>query len=79
MLHQIVIPTNNTLTLRLPDEFVGKEVEVWAAPVAQPATLPLAEAELMRKAAAIRAVASQYPLDMSRFTFDRDEANDYEG
>ena len=83
MVREILIPTETTLYLRLPAEFVGKRIEVLAFEVTEAETAPLPdatreaaeyEARLMR----IRAVAARTPLDLRDFKFDRDDANNYD-
>ena len=73
MVRKIVVPQKRTYTLELPEEFVGKEVEVLAF-------------ELEGK---VSFVPKKSIKDLERelvgltvndpgFAFDRDEANDYE-
>ncbi len=85
MVREILIPTEPTLHLRLPAEFVGKTIEVLAfevtaadapAPVRETADDEAAAFEI--RLARIRAVAAKTPLDLRGFVFDRDDANNYD-
>lgn len=81
MIREIIVPTGNTLTLELPDSFVGKEIEVLAfeVPAARPpTTTQVSEDELARRIAEIRAIVAPHRVDLSNFKFDRDEANNYD-
>ncbi|RFM26707.1 hypothetical protein [Deminuibacter soli] len=77
MLRQIVQTTDKFYTLRLPDDLVGKTVEVLAFEVDQApvAAISLSKDERIK---AIQNGMSNYRLSLKDFTFNRDEANDYE-
>ncbi len=49
MLHKIVVPTRNTYLLQLPDEMVGKKVEVIAFEVGEADISSLVEREDTKK------------------------------
>jgi hypothetical protein len=77
MIRQIVRPTQNTYVLQLPDELVGKTVEVLAFEVEQE---PLTKEGLTKaqRLAAIKNGLDKYRVDLSNFKFNREEANDYD-
>lgn len=77
MIRQIVMPTQNTYVLQLPDEFVGKMVEVLAFELEQE-QLPKRELSKAQRLAAIKKGLDKYRIDLSSFRFNRDEANDYD-
>ena len=81
MVRKIVIPQERTYTLELPEEFIGKEVEVLAFKVGKDAPTREQTTPDQSKEARIeylRKVLEPYRVDLSNFTFDRDEANDYD-
>lgn len=77
MIRQIVRPTQNTDVLQLPDELVGKMVEVLAFEVEQE---PISKEGLTKaqRVAAIKKGLDSYRVDLENFKFNRNEANDYE-
>jgi hypothetical protein len=78
MLREIIIPENSLVTVQLPEEMVGKTVELIAfeiEPRDKPDTNnPDKEKELER----IRKITAPYLTDLSNFKFNRDEANNYD-
>lgn len=76
MLRQIIKPTQNALTLQLPDELVGKTVEVIAFEIdGEKVQDQSPKAERIKK---IIEIFDGYRVDLSNFKFDRNEANDYD-
>lgn len=77
MIRQIIIPTSNTYTLELPDELLGRKVEVLAFEVDNELviTLPDNEAVKFSKASDI---FKDCRVDLTNYKFDRDAANTYE-
>lgn len=83
MIRKIVVPQERTLTLELPETFVGKEVEVLAFEVDEidnhtepdETVVNMSEEE---RIAYLRKTLSFHQVDLSNFTFDRDEANRYD-
>jgi hypothetical protein len=77
ILREIITPKSPVITMRLPDEMVGKTVELLAfevdAEVFQPSTLTR-----QQRLEQIKALTASSLIDLSHFKFDRDEANDYE-
>ncbi len=79
MIRTILKSNKNSLTLRLPDDLVGKTIEVIAFEIDQ--TKPekkIPDADRFKRIEAIDRALSKYRFDLSDFKFDRDEANDYE-
>lgn len=70
MYRQIFIPTEKAHSIDLPKEMYGVSVEVIAFPV-QDEHLPLAVSQKLDA----RMFYNSIRLDLSRFTFDRNEAN----
>lgn len=79
MIRKILVPQERKLVLELPEEFIGKEVEVLAFELRQkeddidPSTLTKEE-----RIAHLKKKLEPFTTDMSEFKFDRNEANDYE-
>jgi hypothetical protein len=72
MIRQIIIPTQKNLTIELPDDFVGKSVEI---------TLELENVQSFRPQKSIEQLKKELEgltVDMKGYKFDREEANDYE-
>lgn len=73
MIRKIVVPQQRTLLLELPEEFIGKEVEVLAFELDE-------KVEFVKKKSVtdleqeLTGLTSHQP----DFKFDRNEANDYE-
>lgn len=77
MLCEIITPQNPVVTVRLPDEMVGKTIEVIAfeiEPPDQKAEIFDSQKEIER----IQKLTSGSLVDLSNFKFDRDEANNYD-
>lgn len=78
MIRTILKPTKNDLTLTLPDNLIGKLVEVIAFEIEESVAPEKANID---KKARIRTISSgldKYRADLTGFKFNRDEANDYE-
>lgn len=73
MIRELIKPSGNTYILNLPDEMVGKTVEVIAFEIEESKEV---------KATSIQDIKqkySRYPvISHDDFQFSRDEANDYE-
>jgi len=74
MLRQIVIPTENEYVLHLPDEYVGKKVEVIAFEIDENGYSNENDREKTEQDA--RKFFDSIRIDMSGFRFNRDEANE---
>jgi hypothetical protein len=79
MIRTILKSNKNSLTLRLPDDLVGKTIEVIAFELDElNPEKKLPDADRLKRIEAIDKALSKYRFDLSDFKFDRDEANDYE-
>ncbi len=79
MIRTILKSDTNSVTLKLPDDLVGKTIEVIAFEIDQisPSEKPWAN-EKSKRIEAIDKALNKYRVDLSGFKFNRDEANDYE-
>ncbi|MHA4742385.1 hypothetical protein [Dyadobacter sp. MSC1_007] len=78
LVREIIVPTSNSYTLTLPDEMVGKQVEVIAFEVENsPLSAPTGKSKI-DQITDIRAIFKDSLVDLSGFKFDRDEANNYD-
>ena len=77
MLRQIVVPEKNTFILQIPDEMIGKKVEVLAFEIDE-ATAVDKNKTTAERIIAIERSLDGYRMDLTDFKFNRDEANDYE-
>ncbi|MBK1440144.1 hypothetical protein JHJ32_09120 [Parapedobacter sp. ISTM3] len=78
MVRTIIKPTKNSLTIRLPDNLVGKTVEVLAFELETPKVDETVTADKEKRIKALEKGLNKYRMDLSGFKFDRDEANDYD-
>ena len=77
MVRKILVPTENTYLLHLPDSFVGRSVEVLAFEVEAPAE-GVAHPDAASTRARLEALVAGYLVDLRNFKFDRNEANNYD-
>jgi putative N-acetylmannosamine-6-phosphate epimerase len=73
LLREIIKPQKSSFTMRLPDEMVGKTVEVIAFEVTD-TNNPATKAQRLAR---IEELTKATMVDLSGFKFDRDRANDY--
>ncbi|MBE9461752.1 hypothetical protein ACFP1I_31030 [Dyadobacter subterraneus] len=73
LIREIIVPTDNTYLLKLPDEMIGKQVEVIAFEIE---ARPAIDIEERRKR--LHESLADLKVDLSNFKFDRDEANNYD-
>ncbi|MCF0053224.1 hypothetical protein LXM25_24350 [Dyadobacter sp. LJ53] len=79
LIREIIVPTGNSYTLNLPDEMIGKQVEVIAFEIGNPTQSADIEIEAgEQKIEKIREIFKDSLVDLSNFKFDRDEANNYD-
>ena len=78
MVREILVPTENTYLLHLPDSFVGRPVEVLAFEVEAPAAGVATPESAAERRAAIKGIFADVAIDLSKFKFDRNEANNYD-
>lgn len=80
LIREIIYPTENNYTLRLPDEMIGKEVEIIAFEIEKTPKKVVSdkmerlEASLLN----LQSIFKDNRIDLSNFKFDRDEANNYD-
>ena len=77
MIRTILKPDKNSLTLQLPDELVGKMIEVIAFSIEETKNTSQDAASKTKRIDAINNVLNKHRVDLSNYKFDRDEANDY--
>lgn len=73
MLREIIKPPKASFTMRLPEEMVGKTVEVIAFEI-NDETIP----DKMARLKEIEDLTKSSLVDLSNFKFDRDQANNYD-
>ena len=78
MIRTILQPTKNDLTLRLPDNLIGKLVEVIAFEIDKPTDIEKTNIDKNARISEISRRLHKHRADLSDFKFSRDEANDYE-
>ena len=78
MVREILVLTENTYLLHLPDSFVGRSVEVLAFEVEAPAEAAAMPESVAEQKAAIKSIFAGVTVDLSKFKFDRNEANNYD-
>jgi hypothetical protein len=77
VVREIITPKEPVIIMHLPDEMVGKTVEVIAFEIEAATT----EKSLLTKEQRLKEIdelTSSSLVDLSKFKFDRDEANNYE-
>lgn len=73
LVREIIVPTGNSYLLNLPDEMIGKQVEVIAFEIdSKPAE------DVQNRISMLNASLSDLKADLSNWKFDRDEANNYD-
>ncbi|MFD1258949.1 hypothetical protein ACFQ3S_19245 [Mucilaginibacter terrae] len=73
MIREIVKPEGNTYLLQLPDEMIGKTVEVIAFEIEEKIAI-----NPKKSISELRTELDGLTVDMKDFKFDRNEANNYE-
>jgi hypothetical protein len=78
MIRELIKPVDNTYILNLPDEMVGKTVEVIAFEIEND-DAPTKEIKALQTKQEIQDKYARYPIiSHDNYQFNRDEANDYE-
>jgi len=77
MLREIITPLEPVVTMRLPEEMVGKTVEVIAFEIDDASTKKPSLTKEQRLQL-IDDLTANTMVDLTNFTFNRDEANNYE-
>jgi hypothetical protein len=78
MVRQIFIPDQTTLTLEIPESFVGKRIELLAFEVEEDSSTIYKNIDKSEKLNRLNESLEGYKVDLSNYTFDRNQANDYE-
>lgn len=73
LVREIIFPTENNYLLHLSDEMVGKQIEVIAFEIKKISTQNFVE-----KKKKLSNSLNGLKVDLSKFKFNRDEANNYE-
>jgi len=73
MVREIITPEKSTVTLQLPEEMVGKVVEVIAFEI-EGEKNRISRAQRLKE---IESLTKDSLTDLSGFKFDRNKANDY--
>lgn len=73
MLREIITQANPSVTLQLPEEMIGKTVEVIAFEINEVKNTTTRAQRLTQ----IERLTQNSMIDLSKFKFDRDEANNY--
>jgi hypothetical protein len=77
MYRQIFIPTKQNRSIQLPEEWLGRKVEVIAFPVPEEAN-SANELEEKTKLELLDKALNKYLISFPDFKFNRNEANNYE-
>ena len=79
MIREIVEVAEDTITLKLPEDLIGKKVEVIAFEIGETQDQP---AEILNREQRLQEIHERYDklprISHEHYKFDRDEANDYE-
>lgn len=73
LIREIIVPTGNSYTLNLPDQMIGKQVEVIAFEIENKILDEKAD-----KMTRLSESLEDLRVDLSNYKFDRDEANNYD-
>jgi hypothetical protein len=76
MIRQIIIPTEKTFTIELPEEFIGKQVEVLAFELNS--NIEISDEPKYKTIEELKKAFEPFTINMEGFKFNRDEANDYD-
>ena len=76
MVREIITPVEPMFTLRLPDEMIGKTVEIIAFEIGG-ANLPVGQSTKEQRLKRIQELTKNSLIDLSNFKFNRNEANNY--
>lgn len=77
LIREIIVPTSNAYVLNLPDEMIGKQVEVIAFEIEKPDQKTRTE-DPTEDISKIRNIFKNSLIDLSSYKFDRDQANHYD-
>jgi hypothetical protein len=69
---------NSSIPVVIPDEWYGQKVEVLVFPISGNEKQVVQELSIQARRRKREELLNRYPIDLSDFTFNRDEANDYD-
>ncbi|MBS1531513.1 MAG: hypothetical protein JSU01_14490 [Bacteroidetes bacterium] len=78
MIRTILKSEKNSLTLKLPDDLVGKLIEVIAFPIEDAKDNLMDVSTKEERVAFLKDKLKNFTFNSGGYRFDRDEANDYE-
>lgn len=79
MIRTILKPDKSQLMLQLPDDMIGKTIEIIAFEIEQAKPVDeVSQIGMLGRVEAIDKALRKHRVDLSNFKFDRDEANNYE-
>ena len=78
MIRTILKSSKNNLTLQLPDDLVGKMIEVIAFSIEDTKSTIKDIATKEERVALVKNKLKKFTFNSGGYKFDRDEANDYE-
>ena len=74
MIREIIQKAEQTITLRLPEEMIGKTIEITIIEIGETKPKLTKEERLLQ----IQNITKNSLTDLSNFKFNRDEANNYD-
>ena len=77
MLREIITSSKPVVTLQIPPDMQGKTLEVIAFEIEEP-EISKAVNDKKSKLESIEAITGKSLVDLSKYKFNRDQANDYE-
>ncbi len=79
MLREIVTTTGSSYTLQFPKEMLGKTVEIIAFELNETHSEPINKESKELRIKAIEEITKNSLIDLSKFKFNRNDANNYDG
>jgi hypothetical protein len=74
MLREIIKPKEKSFTMQLPEEMIGKTIEIIAFEINEPKVV----IDKAKRLLEIENLTKSSLVDLSAFKFNRDEANNYD-
>jgi hypothetical protein len=74
MVRKILVPKKNTVVVELPDDYIGKEIELLMFPINERNNATAQDMTMED----VSAFFNRFDVDMTGFKFNRDDANDYD-
>jgi len=73
MYTEVIIPSQTTIILTLPEEMVGKKISIKAEEIDN-----ITNENIAGRRVKLQSIFADCNIDLKNFKFDRNEANDYE-